>query len=84
MGYDVLSFDVNGRERFIEVRTTAFGKETPFFVTSNELDFSGDASEQFRICRLFEFRLSPRLFSLIGALDQHCSLDPVTYRARFS
>jgi Domain of unknown function (DUF3883) len=84
MGYDVLSFDVNGRERFIEVKTTAFGKETPFFVTSNELDFSRDASEQFRLCRLFEFRQSPRLFSLKGALDQHCSLDPVTYRASFS
>lgn len=84
LGYDVKSFDVNGRERFIEVKTTAFGKETPFFVTQNELHFSRDASEQFMLCRLFEFRQTPRLFALRGALDQHCTLDPVSYRAGFS
>lgn len=84
LGYDVLSFDANGKERFIEVKTTAFGKETPFFVTRNELDFSKDASDNFVLCRLFEFRQSPRLFALDGALDQHCMLDPVTYRASFA
>lgn len=84
LGYDVLSFDANGKERFIEVKTTAFSKETPFFVTRNELHFSQDASEHFVLCRLFEFRQNPRLFALNGALDQHCALDPVTYRASFS
>jgi hypothetical protein len=84
LGYDVLSFEANGKERFIEVKTTAFGKETPFFVTRNELDFSKDASDHFVLFRLFEFRQTPRLFALNGALDQHCSLDPVTYRASFS
>ena len=84
LGYDVLSFDANGKERFIEVKTTAFGKETPFFVTRNELDFSKDAKDHFVLCRLFEFRQAPRLFALNGALDQHCALDPVTYRASFA
>lgn len=84
LGYDVLSFDASGRERFIEVKTTAFGKETPFFVTRNELDFSKDAKDHFVLCRLFEFRQTPRLFALNGALDQHCALDPVTYRASFA
>lgn len=84
LGYDVLSFDASGRERFIEVKTTAFGKETPFFVTRNELDFSKDAKDHFVLCRLFEFRQAPRLFALNGALDQHCALDPATYRASFA
>ena len=84
LGYDVLSFDTNGKERFIEVKTTAFSKETPFFVTRNELSFSKEASDYFVLCRLFEFRQTPRLFALKGALDQHCSLDPVTYRASFA
>lgn len=84
LGYDVLSFDASGKERFIEVKTTAFGKETPFFVTRNELDFSKDAKDHFVLCRLFEFRQAPRLFALNGALDQHCALDPVTYRASFA
>lgn len=84
LGYDVLSFDASGRERFIEVKTTSFGKETPFFVSRNELNFSKDASDCFVLCRLFEFRQTPRMFALNGALDQHCVLDPVTYRASFS
>ena len=46
--------------------------------------FPKDASEQFVLCRLFEFRQNPRLFALKGALDQHCALDPVTYRASFA
>lgn len=31
-GYDVRSFEADGRDRYIEVKTTAYGKSTPFFV----------------------------------------------------
>lgn len=83
LGYDVLSFDADGKERFIEVKTTTFGRETPFFVSRGELALSHGAKEQFHLYRLFEFRKSPRLFDLKGSLDQHCVLDAVTYRASF-
>ena len=83
LGYDVLSFDADGRERFIEVKTTTFGQATPFFVSRGELALSKGAREQFHLYRLFEFRKTPRLFDLKGSLDQHCVLDPVTYRASF-
>ena len=83
LGYDILSFDANGRERFIEVKTTSFGRETPFFVTNGELKRSNTAQDQFHLYRLFEFRKAPRLFDMQGAIEQHCRLDPVTYRASF-
>lgn len=83
LGYDVLSFDASGKERFIEVKTTSFGKDTPFFVSQRELSLSKDVTPQFHLYRLFEFRQSPRLFDLPGALDHHCQLDPLTYRASF-
>lgn len=83
LGYDVLSFDADGKERFVEVKTTTFGRDTPFFVSRGELALSHGAKEQFHLYRLFEFRKSPRLFDLPGSLDQHCLLDPVTYRASF-
>jgi len=83
LGYDVLSFESDGRERLIEVKTTTFGRDTPFFVSRGELALSQGAKDQFHLYRLFEFRKSPRLFDLSGALDQHCLLDPVTYRASF-
>lgn len=83
LGYDVLSFDVDGRERFIEVKTTAFGQMTPFFVSRNEVDFSESAGEQFHLYRLFDFRRQPRLFDLSGPVSSNCRLDPVSYRAGF-
>lgn len=83
LGYDVLSFESDGKERFIEVKTTTFGRDTPFFVSRGELALSSSAKDQFHLYRLFEFRKAPRLFDLPGALSQHCTLDPVTYRASF-
>lgn len=83
LGYDVLSFESDGKERLIEVKTTTFGRDTPFFVSRGELALSHDVKDQFYLYRLFEFRKAPRLFDLPGALDQHCILDPVSYRASF-
>lgn len=82
LGYDVLSFEENGRERLIEVKTTAFGELTPFFVSRNELARSEADSECYRLYRLFDFRDRPRLFNLPGAIAAHCQLDPVSYLAR--
>jgi hypothetical protein len=83
LGYDVLSFDAGGKERFIEVKTTTYGRDTPFFVSRRELALSRGANEQFQLYRVFEFRKTPRLFNLTGSLDVHCVLDPVTFRASF-
>jgi len=83
LGYDVLSFETDGRERLIEVKTTTFGRDTPFFVSRGELALSRGAKDQFHLYRLFEFRKAPRLFDLAGSLEKHCVLDPVTYRASF-
>ena len=83
-GYDVLSFEEDGRERFIEVKTTAYAKETPFFISDGELTFANAHELEFRLYRVFEFRRAPRMFELRGRPDRHCRLDPTTYRASFS
>lgn len=80
-GFDILSFETDGRERFIEVKTTAYISETPFYVSRNELSFSTEQAERFRLYRLFNFRKRPQMFALAGALDASCRLDPVSYRA---
>jgi len=81
LGYDVLSFDSMGDPRFIEVKTTSFGKRTPFFVSPNEVDFARAESERFRLYRVFDFRDAPRLFELAGRIETHCQLDPHSYKA---
>lgn len=84
LGYDVRSFDESGRERFIEVKTTAWSKQTPFFISRNELEFSNAFPDQFHLYRVFEFRKSPHMFDLPGAVERNCLLDPVSYVGRFS
>ena len=83
LGYDLLSYETDGRERFIEVETTAFGQTTPFFVSANEARFARQNEPSFHLYRLFEFRSSPRLFELTGAIERHCQVDASTFRASF-
>jgi hypothetical protein len=81
LGYDILSFETDGRERLIEVKTTAFGAMTPFFASKREVAVSEDLAPQFQLYRIFKFRDSPKKFVLPGSLRESCELDPVQYRA---
>lgn len=81
LGYDVLSYEIDGRERLIEVKTTAFGILTPFHVSRNELARSEADADQYHLYRLFDFRERPRLFDLLGTIASHCHLDAVAYLA---
>ena len=81
LGYDISSFDPDGSERLIEVKTTSFGAMTPFFASKREVVVSEERAEQFRLYRLFKFRAGPKVFVLPGSLRQSCALEPVQYRA---
>jgi hypothetical protein len=81
-GFDVHSFEPNGRDRLIEVKTTAYGKETPFFVSRNEVAVSRRRAEHFHLYRLFRFRQDPRLYGLRGALGDTCRLDAIQFTAQ--
>lgn len=81
LGYDILSFESNGRERLIEVKTTSFGAMTPFFVSRREVSTSTEQASRFSVCRIFKFRESPKAFFLPGSLGLSCVLDAVQYRA---
>jgi hypothetical protein len=81
LGYDILSFETSGRERLIEVKTTAFGAMTPFFASSMEVRVSEEHADAFRLFRIHKFREAPKLFVLEGSLRETCLLDPTQYRA---
>ena len=82
LGFDILSFEEDGRERLIEVKTTAYGASTPFFVTRNELAVSVENRELYHLYRAFAFRDSPRMFMKAGQLDSSFVLQPSEYQAR--
>jgi hypothetical protein len=81
LGYDILSFDTDGRERFIEVKTTRFGSLTPFFASRNEVTVSESSENFYYLYRLFKFADAPKLFTLQGSLRRTCQLEPTIYSA---
>ena len=82
-GYKPLgNYQADGRDRLIEVKTTAYGKQTPFFLSRNELAVSQRFAERYQLYRLFRFREDPRLYGLAGALDRSCRLAAVEFQAR--
>ena len=38
-GFDIISLNINGTERYIEVKTTSGGLTTPFYMTENERNY---------------------------------------------
>lgn len=82
LGYDIHSYEPNGRDRLIEVKTTAFAKETPFYASRNEVDFSHDHAELFVLSRIYSFRNTAHAFELPGSIRCNCHLDTVTYICR--
>jgi hypothetical protein len=83
-GFDVLSFEESGKERFIEVKTTRYGSETPFFVSRHEVAVSRKERDRYRVYRVFDFRHNPRFFQRCGQIDEMFSLEPAQYEARLA
>jgi len=81
--FDISSFDEDGSERLILVKTTTCGRSFPFYVSQNHVAFSEERSDDFSLYRVFGFSRRPRLFMLPGAISAHCRLDPTVYRASF-
>ena len=82
MGFDIHSYEAAGRDRFIEVKTTRYGRHTPFYISDGELRFSEQNAKSYHLYRLFGFRKTPLLFTLPGDVSQHVQLHPVNYRAQ--
>ena len=84
LGYDVLSFDLDGHERYIEVKATANGDGTPFYLSSAELDFAQRHADQYALYRVYDVDGEPRFYALEGDITEVLGLTPVTYSARIT
>lgn len=81
-GYDVLSFAESGDQRFIEVKATSLGADTPFYLSSAELAFAVEHPDSYAIYRVFDLNEAPRFFCIEGDLMTKLELTPVTFRVR--
>ena len=82
-GYDILSFDVAGQPRQIEVKTTNGVATTPFFLSRNEIETAKARMDIWRLYRVHEFAKAPRIFEMSPPLDEKLVLRPDTWRASF-
>lgn len=82
-GFDILSKNENGTDRYVEVKTTRLGKETPFYFSKNELQFSQSKDRSYHLFRLFDFKANPRLFIKNGGLNEICHSEPISYKGYF-
>lgn len=82
-GYDIASFEPDGRARLVEVKTTNGWERTPFFISRNELDVANERRSEWKLLRLWDFSREPKGFELHPPLDAHVSLTAQTFRASF-
>lgn len=55
LGYDILSYDLQENEKFIEVKTSRSDISRPFYITRNELEISSKNPDKYFLYRLFDF-----------------------------
>ena len=77
-GYDILSYDDDGNELFIEVKTTNGGVQTPFFISATEMAVSRNTSSKYRLYRVYDFAKAPKLRVIIGDIGL-LSPQPTSY-----
>lgn len=80
-GYDIASFEPDGRDRLIEVKTTNGWERTPFHVTRNELAVADSRRDDWILIRLWNFAREPKAFSIRPPLESHVALTPTTFLA---
>ena len=82
-GYDIRSFEPDGSERLIEVKTTNGWDRTPFHISRNVLAVAEAQRDNWRLLRLWNFSRQPQAFELRPPLERHVTLMATSYVASF-
>lgn len=71
--FDVLSFDKDGNEKYIEVKTTKGGLNNVFHISENEVEFSEQYQDRYYLYRVYNFNvksMSGNLKIIKGAIKR--------------
>lgn len=82
-GYDVLSFDEDGLEKYIEVKTTTIANDKhPFDISANEVKTSDTFKDQYWIYRIYNVEENePKFYKTNGSISEQFDLVPSSYKA---
>ena len=79
-GYDIVSRNLDGTDKYIEVKTTRLSKYAPFYFTHNELSVSRKQANRYYVYRFFNFERRTNFFALRGSFDSICTFHPTAYK----
>lgn len=86
-GHDIKSFHVDGRVKFIEVKSTKGNASAAFFISPNEVEFSKKNAANFHLYRLYDLdttNRSAKFYVLSGDLTNSLDLRPTQFIAEIS
>lgn len=82
-GYDILSYDENGSEIFIEVKTTKGPKNSDFYISPGELKFSKENSDKYFLYRVYDFdkeNMTGKIFISKGNVEENFNILPTQFK----
>ncbi len=82
LGYDILSFNLDGSEKYIEVKsTTNPSPNTPFHVSRNEHNVSLEKQHEYYIYRVYDLNNEPKFYVKKGPIENSFNLECESYIA---
>lgn len=85
-GYDVLSYELVGAEKYIEVKTTALSK-AEFFLSANELDVAKEYRNRYWIYFVSEIFGTPKLNKIhnpASEVGKSLHLTPISFKVQLT
>lgn len=82
LGYDILSFGLDGRPKYIEVKTTKGSLSTTFYITRNELEKSIIDADSYFLYRVYGYKNENEpsgVLKIQGSLSNLCDV-PVNFK----
>ncbi len=81
-GYDILSYDLTGNDKYIEVKATKLGLSQPFDITANEIKKSIEKKDNYWVYRVYYADTSePKFYKVQGNVETNFDLEPTLYKA---
>lgn len=83
LGYDITSYETDGKKIYIEVKSTTGDINTPFYISRNELSASQKFGESYKLYRVFNLggKNTPQVYIINGDLNKNLRLNAVDYEA---
>ena len=81
-GFDVYSFDEEGREKFIEVKTTTGSWKNRFYLTRHEIKFMRENKSSYSLFRVYNFdeeNNSGEFFELKNRIETRLLMEPTQF-----